>query len=154
MADQIIDKKLANQFGKDYVKVMVALLKGNKPYAKVASGSLINSINYRLRDTAQQIQVQLIANDYLQYVDRGRKPGTYPPIRPLLKWVSIKGMPKGAAYAIQKKIYKFGIKPTNVIKRTIREFETSQTFKKKYEQAIVDNIVKNIQISYINTKTV
>ena len=116
MVDQIIDKKLANQFGKDYVKVMVALLKGNKPFAKVASGSLVNSINYRLRDVASQIQVQLIANDYLKYVDSGRKPGTYPPIRPLLQWVSIKGMPKGAAYAIQKNIYRFGIKPTNVIK--------------------------------------
>jgi len=42
MADKIVDNKLANEFGKDYVKIMVALLKGNKPFAKVASGSLIN----------------------------------------------------------------------------------------------------------------
>ncbi len=153
MADKIIDKKLANQFGKDYVKVMVALLKGNKPYPKVASGALINSINYRLQDTANGINVILLANDYLQWVDKGREKGSYPPIQPLLKWVSIKGMPKGAAYAIQKNIYRFGIKPTNVIKKTIREFEVSPTFQKKYEEAIVNNIVKNIQLNYINTQT-
>jgi len=75
MADnKIFDKKLANEFGKDYVKIMVAVLKGNKPYPKVASGSLINSINYKLQDTAQGINVVLVANDYLKYVDQGRRP--------------------------------------------------------------------------------
>ena len=78
MADKIVDTKLANEFGKDYVKIMVALLKGNRPFAKVASGSLINSINYKLQNTATGIQIQLLANDYLQWVDKGRRPGTYP----------------------------------------------------------------------------
>ena len=48
---QIIDTKLANEFGKDYVKVLVSLLKNNRPYAKVASGSLVNSVNYRFTPT-------------------------------------------------------------------------------------------------------
>jgi hypothetical protein len=145
MADKIVDKKLANEFGKDYVKIMVGLLKGNKPFAKVASGSLINSINYRLQDTANGIQIILLANDYLQWVDKGRRPGTYPPIRAIQRWVAIKGMKPEAAWAIRQNIYKFGIKPTNVIKKTMNIIDSTRDANRKYEQRTVDNIVKMLE---------
>jgi hypothetical protein len=149
MADKLIDKKLANEFGKDYVKVMVALLKGNRPFAKVASGSLVNSINYRLQDTANGINVILLANDYLKWVDRGRKPGTYPPIQAIQRWVAIKGIPKEAAWAIRTNIFKFGIKPTRVIAKTRFELETNRKYAQKYERAIVDTLTKNIEKDWL-----
>lgn len=151
MENKFVDKKLANEFGRDYVKIMVALLRGNRPYPKVASGSLINSINYRLQDTAQGINVVLLANDYLQYVDRGRRPGTYPPIQAIQRWVTIKGIPKEAAWAIRKNIYKFGIKPTNVIRKTKNIIETSRDANRKYEERMVDNIVKMLEKNWINS---
>jgi len=148
MANKIIDTKLANEFGKDYVKVMVALLKGNRPFAKVASGSLVNSINYRLQETANGINLVLLANDYLKWVDRGRKPGTYPPIQAIQRWVAIKGIPKQAAWAIRQNIYKFGIKPTNVIRKTQNIMDITRNANRKYEQRMVDNIVKVIEKSW------
>lgn len=151
MANKFIDEKLANEFGKDYVKIMVGLLKGNKPFAKVASGSLISSINYRLQNTAQGINVILLANDYLQYVDKGRKPGTYPPIRAIQKWVAIKGIKKEAAWAIRQNIFKFGIKPTNIIRKTKTIIETSRNANRKYEQRMVDNIVKMLEKDWVNS---
>lgn len=149
MLNNIVDKKLANEFGKDYVRTLIALLKGNKPYGKVASGRLINSINYRLQEVAKEINVIIEANDYLEYVDRGRRPGTYPPIKPLKEWARIKGMGENAAYPIQKKIFKMGIKPTNVINRTTREFETSPTFTRKYEAMIVDKLEESIRLELL-----
>lgn len=149
MANKIVDTKLANEFGKDYVKIMVGLLKGNRPFAKVASGSLINSINYRLQDTANGIQVQLLANDYLQYVDRGRRPGTYPPIKAIQRWVQIKGIKPEAAWAIRQNIYKFGIKPTRVIAKTRFTLETNRTYSQKYEKMIVDKLTKDIEKEWI-----
>lgn len=151
MADKIIDTKLANEFGKDYVKIMVAALKGNRPYPKVASGSLVNSINYRLQDTANGINVILLANDYLKYVDQGRRPGTYPPIQAIQRWVAIKGIPKQAAWAIRTNIYKFGIKPTNVIRKTRNIIETSRNANRKYEERMVDNIVKILEKNWVNS---
>jgi len=151
MADKIIDTRLANEFGKDYVKIMVAALKGNRPYPKVASGSLVNSINYRLQDTAQGINVILLANDYLKYVDQGRRPGTYPPIQAIQRWVAIKGIPKQAAWAIRTNIYKFGIKPTNVIRKTRNIIETSRNANRKYEERMVDNIVKILEKNWVNS---
>jgi hypothetical protein len=152
MADKLIDKKLANEFGKDYVKVMVSLLKNNRPYAKVASGSLVNSINYRLQETANGVNLVLLANDYLTWVDRGRKPGTYPPIQAIQRWVAIKGIPKEAAWAIRKNIFKFGIKPTRVIAKTRFEIETNRKYAQKYERAIVDTLTKNIEKNWLITE--
>jgi hypothetical protein len=152
MADQLIDKKLANEFGKDYVKVMVSLLKNNRPYPKVASGSLVNSINYRLQETANGINLVLLANDYLKWVDRGRKPGTYPPIQAIQRWVAIKGIPKQAAWAIRQNIYKFGIKPTRVIAKTRFQLETNRTYAQKYERMIVDTLTKNIEKNWLITE--
>lgn len=148
---QIFDKKLANEFGKDYVKILVAQLKGNRPYPKVASGSLVNSINYRLVETANYVQVQLLANNYLKWVDEGRRPGTYPPIRAIQRWVAIKGIKPEAAWAIRQNIYKFGIKPTNVIKKTIRTIELSRNNNRKYEERMVDNIVKILEKSWLES---
>jgi hypothetical protein len=152
MADKLIDKKLANEFGKDYVKVMVSLLKNNRPYAKVASGSLVNSINYRLQETANGVNLVLLANDYLTWVDRGRKPGTYPPIQAIQRWVAIKGIPKEAAWAIRRNIFKFGIKPTRVIAKTRFEIETNRKYAQKYERAIVDTLTKNIEKNWLITE--
>jgi len=86
-----------------------------------------------------------LANDYLQWVDKGRRPGTYPPIRAIQRWVQIKGIPKEAAWAIRQNIYKFGIKPTNVIKKTQNIIQSSRDANRKYEQRTVDNIVKMLE---------
>lgn len=142
MADNklISDKKL-NEFGKDYVKILYRLLRKKD---KVATGALINSLNHTIREDANQILIQIEANDYLKWVDEGRKPGTYPPIRPLVEWTQVRGINPGVAYAIQKSIYKFGIKPTNVIQETITEIESSPTLQRKYEDEVVDNLIKMI----------
>jgi len=150
------DAKLANEFGKDYVKILVALLKNNttpsraglRPYPKVASGKLVQSINYRLQPLATGIQIQLLSEDYLKYVDKGRRPGTYPPISAIQRWASVKGIPQGAAWGIRRNIFKYGIKPTNVISKTLRIIETSRDANRKYEQRMVDSIVKQLEKNF------
>jgi len=133
----LYSKETLNEFGKDYVRVLTAFLKKKK---KVASGALINSVNYKLKETAQEILIVLEANDYLEWVDAGRRPGTYPNINAIAKWARIKGISQDAVFPIAHSIYKFGIKPTNVISDTKREIETSATFQRKYEEELVENI--------------
>ena len=137
MNKKIIDKETARMFGQDYVKILVALL---KKYKKNASGALINSIDYRLTEQANQIFIVIESNDYLEYVDQGRKPGKYPPIQAISKWASIKGIEQEAVFPIARSIFKFGIKPTNVIQKTNKEFFTSQTLANKYAKRISTNI--------------
>ena len=142
----LYDKKVLNEFGKDYVKILIRLLKKE---GKVASSALINSISYKLKEQAGLIQYQLIANDYLQYVDEGRKPGSYPPIRAIADWARVKGISKDAVFPIARSIFKFGIKPTNVLKKTLTEIQTSPTLRNKYEDTLVENMEKLLQAELI-----
>lgn len=140
--------ELQKQFGSDFIKILTKYLVINK---KKSSGDLIKSLSPKLQDTAGKIQVLIESMDYLNYVDQGRKKGSYPPIKDLIKWANMKGLSEGAAYATQQKIFRFGIKPTNVINKSIAEFENS--FENKYGQELVNDIEQLItnEINKSNT---
>jgi hypothetical protein len=144
--NKLFDDKTLNQFGKDYVKILIAFLKKNN---KVNTGALINSIDYKLKSTANDIQIELLANDYLINVDKGRKPGKYPNMSAISKYASSKGIPQSAVFPIARKIFKFGIEPTFVLDKTTKEIQTSPTLQRKYEKELIENIedliVKNIE---------
>lgn len=142
MEEPIVSRQKLQEFGNDYVKILTREL---YRAGKNATGKLIRSLNYKLKDDGQNIAIILESENYLKFVDEGRKRGTYPPIRPLIQWVSVRGLPKSAAYAIQKSIYKFGIPPTNVIPKTINAFDTDATLRQKWEKAVVEQIVKKIE---------
>jgi hypothetical protein len=90
---------------------------------KVKTGALYNSISVSFDPKTNQIKVNML--DYWKYVNDGRKPGKYVPLKPLMDWIKVKGMNrdvkgrfkkfniKGAAFAISTSIKKFGIRPTN-----------------------------------------
>ena len=66
----------------------------------------------------------IVMPKYYKYVDSGRKVGSFPPIKPLMNWVTRyrisvpNGMTKKQfAYAIATNIKKRGIKPRPFIKR-------------------------------------
>lgn len=144
MSNLITPQKI-KEFGRDYVKILTReLLRAGKE----ASGNLIRSIDYRLVEEAKIINIEILSLPYLEWVDKGRKKGTYPPIKPLIQWAQVKGLPLNFAYGAQKNIYKFGIKPTNIIQKVVREFETSPTLQKKYEDEVVNSIIKNINDKY------
>lgn len=157
-----IDPQLARQFGKDYIKIITQLLLKNnissrpglRPYPKNATGNLIRSFNYRLQDTARGIQTVISAEPYLTYVDKGRRaypesaPEKKPPIAPLLQWARVKGLPSAAAYGARHNIWRGGIKPTNVIRRATSIYENSRENNRKYEERMVNNIIKIIENNY------
>jgi len=144
MSEFITPQKL-KEFGRDYVKILTReLLRARKD----ATGQLIRSLNYKIVEDAEIIRIEILSAPYLEWVDKGRKRGSYPPIKPLIQWANIKGLPEQAAWAVRQNIFKFGIKPTNVIQRVVNEFETSPTLKKRYEDEVVNSIIKNINDKY------
>ena len=148
---ELYDEKTLKEFGKDYVKILTIFLKKNR---KIASGALVNSINFKLKETAEQILIILESNDYLEWVDKGRKPGKYPPLRAISEWARLKGISQNAVFPIARKIFKFGIEPTNVIADTIKEIETSPTFQKRYEDTLLKNVeeIMGYQFEELNKK--
>lgn len=130
---------------------------------RVKTGNLYNSINVVYSKEQQEIVVTML--DYWQFVNDGRKPGKYVPIKPLMQWIRAKGFNKnkqtgkfqkfnikGTAFAISKNIQKFGIAPTYFYDKAFemfeREFESEairslgidvETF---FEKVVEENLVK------------
>lgn len=109
-------KELLHKYGQQTVQEMKNRLKG---FGKIATGNLSKSISYKVREDKKQINLVWLMLDYAQYVDRGRKPGRFPPVKAISDWCRIKGIPQSAVYPISRKIAEKGIKPTNFLTTTL-----------------------------------
>ena len=93
----------------------------------------------------------LFYNDYLQYVESGRKAGATPvPIRPLIDWMKQKGISNDVrvAYAIRESIYQLGIPARPLLE------PFSAMLDERFERKIFDEIFNTIIIEldkYFNT---
>lgn len=85
----------------------------NKPITKYgaanASGKLAKSIRYEVDKGI----LTVTGLDYSYYVEKGRKPGKFPPKQPILDWIEAKGIvadisKESLAFLIQRKIAKEG----------------------------------------------
>lgn len=153
------------EFGKLWVKTLREQLLTNQPFPKRASGQLERSINYRVSQKQDDWVLTLFAEDYLKFVDKGvsgtqrryNTPYAYttrkPPISVIKQWVRLKGMPDEAAFPIQNKIFRFGLKPTNVINKSIREIEYRSKWVNKFEESLTTEILNIVKEGFGNKNT-
>jgi hypothetical protein len=123
------------KFGEGYVRELTLELRSRR---KNSSGKLINSLQSELKPVAEGIDIVINAESYLEIIDKGRKPGKYPNIRAISKWASLKGIRPEAVFPIARKIYKFGIRPTNILEAAERRF-FGYGYMDDLERDIVDN---------------
>ena len=60
------------------------------------------------------IVIQLLLNDYVQYIENGRKAGSkFPPIQPIVNWAKKRGIPtdNSTIFLIRRAIAEDGIRP-------------------------------------------
>jgi hypothetical protein len=120
---------------------MVTRLKNQK---KIATGDLINSLDYEIDDTdPNAIVLYFTAVDYAVFVNNGRKPNSkLPPEAPIKKWAKLKGIPERLVFPIRRSIAIKGIRPTNFFTvSTTRRFGAMQ---KEIAKAIGDEIKNQI----------
>jgi hypothetical protein len=112
---------------------------------KVASGKLLNSLSSKLipGKNGEPGYLQVTYANYFEYVNDGRRAGVAKvPIKSLLDWIKIRGIvPRqvnnpnqsqrgrfakrgknwqlGLAFAIQKNIFKYGIRPAKIYDQTL-----------------------------------
>jgi hypothetical protein len=95
---------------------------------KVASGKLKDSISVEVKKVNEnETIIQVLSEQYAQWVQSGRLPGKKGvPIEALEKWIKSRGLQgrdkkgkfikrRSFAFAIQKNIKKFGIRPSNFL---------------------------------------
>ncbi|MAO25291.1 MAG: hypothetical protein CMJ25_31505 [Phycisphaerae bacterium] len=102
--------------------------------------NLYNSIESKYDVESQEVEI--LMNEYWQWVNDGRRPGSYAPIKPLQQWAMQRlGLnsedAKSAAFGISKNLQKFGIAPTYFYDLAIENLETT----------INDDLFKDIETS-------
>lgn len=148
-----------NDIGAQIVKEMGDIIKSK---GAVASGKLLNSLQYDVQFNNGVWQLLIEYVDYGYFVDKGRNPGRFPPMQSIKKWMSLKGIPQEALWPIMVKIKKAGYyskmvggvplsKPRGIhftdpfvrnldMRKLIREFEGS--IAAEIENEIVKDIIK------------
>jgi len=127
---------ILNKYGPLIIEAMREELLKN---GSIASSNLYNSLNYQVR---QEVNEYILDSaSYGDFVERGRKPGKFPPIGPIRRWLQYKGLPQEAALPIARKIFKFGIKPRPFALPAIN----------RYRDDILKEVLKDIKSETINT---
>ena len=97
---------------------------------KIASGKLLNSVEYQVVQNGMVYEVQLRLEDYWKYVEYGTKPHL-PPVSKILEWVRVKPViprpndngklptPIQLAWAIAKTIEKEGTTGTESLEEAL-----------------------------------
>lgn len=102
---------------------------------KNASRKLTDTIKSNVIVGSQAYEVSLTLQEYWKYIEEGREPGKFPPVKALMDWISVKPViprpdadgnfpsPKQLSFLIGRKIKEEGIKPFPALETTKEELD-------------------------------
>lgn len=119
------------EFSKDIMSLVRMVMESNVGInAKVGVNTLTNSDIYKtlsVRATNDgDLVFDIILNDYIQYIESGRRKGAkFPPVEPIVEWCRKKGIPtdNSTVFLIRRAISRDGIKPRGILAHVFEEFD-------------------------------
>ncbi len=121
----------------------------------IATGKLLNSVEYRIQRDNREISVNLSLDECWKWVENDCKPH-FPPMSAILKWIEAKPvLPSKAydgklptqpqlAYLIARKISEVGTKGTHDLQDSIKE--TLAVYEARIEEAITKDVDAELAI--------
>ena len=124
---------------------------------KNASRKLTDTIRSNVVVGDQTFEITLTLQEYWKYVEHGRPPGKFPPVKALLDWISVKPIiprpdgngniptPKQLSFLIGRKIMEEGIEPFPALQTTKAELD--KIYHEKLSAALghdVSNYIRKI----------
>lgn len=125
---------------------------------KLASEDLYNSVNYQIKTSSGEFQVNLELNHYWKYIENGRKAGKFPPINKIAEWIRVKPviprpMSNGKlpteqqlAFLISRKIANEGIKPQPLLQESIDN--VMYVMNEMIEDALVKDLEQEVELIF------
>lgn len=124
---------------------------------KIATGNLLNSIDYKVQYDDRAIWVELHLEDYYKWVENGREPGKFPPPEAILEWIRIKPVipddrdgrlptEQQLAFLIGRKIAEEGIEPGNQLHNAMDDIYPQ--FEDRIDEAIAQDINDAVEIIF------
>lgn len=148
--------KVLNDFGKFLVEEYKDNLILND---KNASDELYNSVKYIVdTGTRGRIELNLSLAHYWKYIEQGRKPGKFPPISAIERWIEIKPviprpMKNGKlpttqqlTYLISRKIAIEGIEPQHLLQQSVNSVMDSMM--EFITEAITKDLENNMELIF------
>ena len=120
---------------------------------RVASGELLNSVEFEVEGDGQRWEVSLNVAKYWKYVENDTRPH-WPPVNKILEWIRVKPVlprpdkngklptPEGLAFLIARKISRVGTKGTHDLEESIEEIN------ERYREKIVYAIARDGETLY------
>lgn len=96
-------------------------------------------------DIDDNIVINLMLNNYIDYIEKGRKKGAeFPPVEPIVKWAKEHGIPtdNSTIFLIRRAISRDGIAPRPIMAVAFEEFD--KKWDKEWSDEIFDEIMKII----------
>jgi hypothetical protein len=124
---------------------------------KVASGKLRDSIQVNVVDNGNSPIIEVLAEQYFQWVQSGRLPGKRGvPIDAIEKWIKERGLQgrdkkgkfikrRNFAFAIQNNIKKFGIRPSNFLDVALETIANDQRIMDLLGDAAYEELINLIE---------
>ena len=156
--DELLDLTELEKTLRDYAKDARELYKYQISLGgKNASRKLIDSVNSQIFVNDRGYDVTLRLQEYWKYIESGRKPGKFPPVGALIRWIQVKPIipkpdkngklpsPKQLAYLIGRKIEQEGIAPFPALKTTQEDLD--RIYHGKLSEALghdVSNYIRKI----------
>lgn len=123
---------------------------------KVASGTLARSVEVKATHQNNMDILQVLMEEYGQWVQSGRLPGKgFVPVGSLMQWIKQRGLKgrdkkgkfmtdKSFAYAIQKNINKFGIRPANFLDVSMEKIMEDPRITELLGDAAYDELINSL----------
>lgn len=109
-------KAIAEEAKAVMMSVLASELGVNKKVGRntLVEGRIFQEVGCNVEDIEL---VSILVNDYIKYIESGRKPGSFPPFNVIAKWAAEKGITTDnrVVWAICQNIYKEGIAPRPLI---------------------------------------
>lgn len=124
---------------------------------RIATGDLLNSVEYIIEKDGRQIEVSLQLEEWWKYVEEDTKPH-FPPPDAMLKYVKAKPVlprqdrngklptPNQLAYLIGRKISEVGTTGTHNVRDTVRLI--NERYEEKIGQAISEDINNELDVIF------
>lgn len=111
---------------------------------KLQDSNLYKELEVIADDNEGDLVFGIILNDYVEYVESGRRSGKMPPLQPIEDWCKRHGIPtnNSVLYAIRKMIGEEGIRPRPFLDEVFQEID--KKWNNEWSDAIFDDIMKII----------
>jgi hypothetical protein len=122
-------KEILEKVADNITDEMKAIIKLN---GAIGTGTLYNTLRANVVEQEGIYSISITYPFYGKFIDEGRHPGKMPPVKDIIEWTRLKGIPESAAFPIAKNIGKYGFKGIN-FSRVIYDKENKDALKKAFE---------------------